>query len=193
MTARPPQYGWEMLRLVFETAGAMTLLLAAIYALRARSPDPSSFSLVAGLGTLYLSFDEALDLHVHAADAMYGDLGWRPPPGINHFDDVLVIVIALAALGVIAWYRREVVRDSRFATLFGAGLALFALAVVVDAKLDPSRTVSWWTEEVAEFAAGMCMVLAFRLRLRELRPAAGTQVAAARPVPGTAGISPRRE
>lgn len=182
-----------MLRLVFETAGAMTLLVAAVYALRARRPDRSSFSLVAGLGTLYLSFDEALDLHVHLGDAMYRDLGWRPPPGINHFDDLLVMGIALAALSVIAWYRSEVVRDTRFATLFGAGICLFALAVVVDAKLDPSRTLSWWIEEVAEFAAGVVMVLAFRLRLGKLRPAAETHVAAARPATGTAAIPPRRE
>lgn len=182
-----------MLRLVFETAGAMTLLAAAVYALRARRPDTSSFSLVAGLGTLYLSFDEALDLHVHLGDAMYSDLGWRPPPGINHFDDLLVMGIALAALSVIAWYRTEVVRDTRFAMVFGAGLALFAFAVVVDAKLDPSRTLSWWTEEVAEFAAGVFMILAFRLRLGELQPAAETHAAAPRPVPGTSAISPRRE
>jgi hypothetical protein len=168
-----------VLRDLFELLGAAGLFAAAIYALRGRREDATRFSLVAGLGTVYLGIDELLDLHERLGRVLYEDLRWPEPPIVNHYDDLLVILVALAGLAVIARFHAEIRRERSFGVLFLAGLALFAAAIAWDSRADPSRTGSWWTEESLELTGALTMVVAFRARLR-----AGSGAQAADPGPG---------
>ena len=161
-----------MPRLLFETLGALLLFATALYALRAgraSSGQPATFSLLAGVGTFYLAVDELFSLHERLGHALYYDFGWREPPGVNHFDDLLTMVIALAGLTVVAVYRDEILRERAFARPFAAGLALFAAAIAWDARANPSAMFAWWTEESLELAGAAAMVGAFRIRLLSAR------------------------
>jgi len=159
-----------VLRDLYEALGAGVLFLTAGLALfawyRTRETTDSNFSLVAGIGTLFLAVDEALDLHVRLGSMLYDDRGVGKPPGVNHIDDALVVAIGIAGLAVIALFRHEILRDRDFARLLGAGLVLFAAAIVVDARAPASATFAWWTEETLELAGALAMFLAFGLRLR---------------------------
>ena len=167
-----------MLRFVFESIGAHALLAASLLGLSSRAVDPTRFSAIAGVGAFYLYLDDLFDLHVRLAELLANDLGWSPPPGINHFDDLLVMLTALAGVAVVAWYRSELLKDAPFAAWFGASLGLFAFAIVVDARLDPSRTLSWWTEETTEFLGAACMAGAFYRRWKWLSLGHGVALAA---------------
>lgn len=162
-----------MLRLSYDSLAAVVLLVSATYAARAWRFAPlgqtGQFSLIAAAGAGYLGIDELFSLHEHLGHAMYYRLGWREPPGINHFDDLIVMLVALAGLAVFAWYRVEVLRAPKFAALVCLGLALFAAAIGWDAVADPTRTVSWWTEETLEFAGALAMLAAFWVRLANVR------------------------
>lgn len=171
----PPEwagYRLRVLRFAFELLGAATLFAAAVYALRGHGRDLTRFSLAAGLGTVYLAVDELFDLHERLGATLY-EAGWPQPPVVNHYDDLLVILVALAGCAVIACFHREILRERAFALLFGTGLALFAAAIAWDSRADPTAPSSWWTEEALELLGASVMVLAFRWRLGNLaeRPA----------------------
>lgn len=121
--------------------------------------------MIAGIGAGYLALDEFTSLHERLGHAMYYDFGWREPPGINHFDDLIVMVVALIGLSVFAFYRDEVLRLPKFALLTGCGLAFFAAAIGWDSIADPTRMASWWTEETLELAGAALMLAAFSYRL----------------------------
>lgn len=159
-----------MLRFAFETLAALGLLVVAWQAWRVREFGPlrtRQFSAVAGLGALLLAIDEGLNLHEWLGGELY-ERGWHEPAGINHFDDVLLMVIALSALMVAGWFAGEILSYHRFAGLFAVAVAAFAAAVVCDAVADPTKTVSWWTEETLEFGGVCAMLTAFTLRARRL-------------------------
>ena len=170
-----------MLRLVYESLGAGGLLLVAYLAWSGRQGGPlraRHFSVVAAVGSLMLAFDEAFNVHELLGSALY-ERGWREPAGINHFDDVLVFGLALAGIATAAFFAREIVREPRFAALFGAAVALFLAAIAWDSIADPTRTHSWWTEETLELAGVVVMVVAFRDRAAWLREDDGVLMAGA--------------
>ncbi len=173
-----------MLRLCYDSLAAIVLLASAVSAVQAWrlafGGRTGQFSAVAAAGTAYLGIDELLSLHERLGHAMYYDLGWREPPGINHFDDLIVMGVALAGLGVFAVYRDEVFRLPAFAGLVSLGLAFFAAAIGWDTVANPSHTASWWTEETLELAGALAMLGAFRLRLRAARSLARSAAAASR-------------
>lgn len=179
-----------MLRYPYDALAALVLLVTAFYALRswrASAGEPARFSLVAGLGTLYLAFDEFVSLHEHLGHALYADLGWREPPGINHFDDLIVMCTGLAGLVVIAFFREEVLRIPRFAAIFTGGLLVFASAIAWDAAVDPTKTYSWWTEETMELSGALLMAAAFGLRWLQSAIPAGVAPEPTRSL-GSAGL-----
>jgi hypothetical protein len=167
-----------MLRLLYESLGAGGLLLVAYIAWSARhrgSLRARHFSVVAAAGSVLLAFDEAFDVHERIGSALY-ERGWREPAGINHFDDLLVFALGMAGIATAAFFAREILREPRFAALFGAAVALFLAAIAWDSIADPTRTRSWWTEETLELAGVVVMVVAFRERAAWLRSIAGGHV-----------------
>lgn len=165
-----------MLRLAFESVGAVVLFATAFVALADSRRDLTRFSLVAGFGTLLLAFDEALDLHESAGRELYGWLDGREPPLVNHWDDLIVMGIGLAGLMVAAWFRDEIIQSRPFALRFATGLVVFALAIAWDSAASTEGTRSWWTEETLELVAGSLMLWAFtwRLRARAVTTVAGS-------------------
>ena len=152
-----------MPRFAYEALGAAGLFAAAALSLLAWARHGSRFSLVAGLGTAYLGFDELLDVHEWLGRSAY-EHGWPKPPFLNHHDDALTLLTMLAGLVAIGVFWREVARDRVFGGVFAAGLACFAAAITVDARADPSRAASWWSEETLELLGASAMVMAFRRR-----------------------------
>jgi hypothetical protein len=163
-----------MLRFTYEALGACGLFATACLALLAWRRDDARFSLIAGLGTVYLGTDELFDLHERLGRYAY-EHGWPRPGFVNHHDDLITMVVAAAGLAVIAWFWRDVVRDRQFAGLFLLGLGLFAVAVLVDTQLDQSGTGSWWTEESLELAGAASMMAAFWLRWRRAGMSGGVE------------------
>ena len=166
-----------MIRFIFETVGGGVLFGTALLALAGGRRDSGRLSLVAGLGTLLLTIDEVSGGHERLGTWMYNDLGWTDPPVVNHWDDLIVIGIALAGMLTIAWLRAEVLSWYPFARWFGVGLALFAAAIAWDSRASTESSGSWYIEESLEMLAAACMAGAFALRLRWLR-AAPTRAAA---------------
>jgi hypothetical protein len=154
-----------MLRFVYEALGACALFATAWLGMLEWTRSHSRFSLVAGLGTVYLGMDELFDLHERLGRYAY-EHGWPKPGFVNHHDDLITVVVAAAGLAVIVWFWREVIRDRQFAELFLLGLGLFAMAVLADTQLDQSGTGSWWTEESLELAGAAAMMVAFWARWR---------------------------
>ncbi len=171
-----------MLRFTFELVGAAGLFAAAWLALRAWAKDRAAFSLVAGLGTVYLGVDELFDLHERLGRRAYEE-GWPKPGFINHHDDLLTLCVAAAGLAAVVWFWREILADRWFASLFGAGLALFAAAIVWDTRADQTGTFTWWVEESLELAGAALMVSAFWWRWRRAE-AVGPVGAVLEPVAG---------
>lgn len=166
-----------MLRLLYDALAALVLLASAAYATYSWRSHPTGrtgqFSLIAAAGAFCLGMDELFSVHERLGHAMYYDFGWREPPGINHFDDLIVMGVALAGLAVFAVYRHEVFRVPAFAGLASLGLALFAAAIGWDAVADPTRTTSWWTEETLEFGGALSMLAGFQVRHRHVLTLAG--------------------
>jgi len=162
-----------VVRFIYESIGAAVLLTAAVYALRGRRFDPGRLSAVAGFGMIYLTLEEVLEIHERIGRWMYEDLDWPDPPLVNHWDDVLVIGIALAGLSAIVWLRNEVLAWPPFAWRFGGGLVFFAAAILVDAWLPPESGLSWYLEESLELAGAALVAWAFRMRLAWLEGGEG--------------------
>jgi len=163
-----------MVRLLYDYLGGSGLILAAYFAWSARfygSLRARQFSLVAAVGSIALAIDEVFSLHERLGSTLY-DRGWREPAGINHFDDVVVIAIGVAALMIAGFFASEVLRDRRFAGFFGAGVCVFALAVGWDSTVDQTGTFTWWAEETLELGGVVLMVTAFRYRTAQLRAVA---------------------
>ena len=159
-----------MLRFAFESLAAMGLVAVALTAWRSRgfgTLRARQFSVTAAAGAALLAVDESLNLHERLGSEMY-ERGWHEPAGINHFDDLLLMVIAVCGLAVAAWFAGEIVSDRRFAEVFAAAVVAFAGAIAWDAIADPTRTVSWWVEESLEFAGVAAMLVAFARRKRAL-------------------------
>jgi hypothetical protein len=164
--SREAHYRCRMVRLLYDYLGGSGLILAAYFAWSARfygSLRARQFSLVAAVGSIALAIDEVFSLHERLGSTLY-DRGWREPAGINHFDDVLVFALGIAGIATAGFFAREILREPRFAALFGAAVALFLAAIAWDSIADPTRTRSWWTEETLELAGVLVMVVAFRER-----------------------------
>ena len=157
-----------MLRLLYESLGAAVLLTAAAFALASVRRDSGRLSLVAGVGTLFLTLDEVLGGHEHLGRLVYEDFGWGDPPLVNHWDDVIALGIGVFGLLAVVWLRAEVREWRPFALWFGAGLALFAAALAWDGTVNPSTSASWYTEETLELVGAAAMAIAFALRFGRL-------------------------
>lgn len=150
-------------------------LAAATYRGRAGQLDPAGarFWLWAALGSLFLAFDETLQLHETLGHALKEADAPRPPL-VNGFGDAILIAYGLVAVAVCWVYRREVLADGGALPFFIAGAALVALSQLVDTfGVHQGRERFWWsvTEESAKLIGFGAILGGMLLRWQSTRAA----------------------
>jgi hypothetical protein len=122
---------------------------------------PFRFFFVSFLGASYLVADELLGIHETIGHNLRFLLGLRVA---KRPDDLVIMLMALTAGGVLLAFRRVILASRGAVVLFGAGAGLILLAAIADLLSLPF-------EEVTEVLAALLMVAGMMtLGVRHLRP-----------------------
>lgn len=169
MWSNPVYFGTDLLV-------TLLLLLSAIAAYRNWKLlnnvawKDAGFWRVLTFGFLYLAVDELFGMH----EMVGRTISWAGVPSpwhTEHWDD-LVLALYFPVAGVtVLWWRREVLRVKRLLHLFVVGLALTALAMLLDNTLhSPNNefSLAGTIEEIVELAAAG--TIAFAIRTYQVYP-----------------------
>lgn len=167
--------------MVMDVVGALFLWSAGVLGVRTwrlRGDVPgASYWLFAGMGMVYLGFDELLNVHETLGRNLW-EAGVPNPPGFNHLDDFLVLLYACAGLAVTIGYLPELRRSGRAVIMpFGLALGLLGVSIVIDATA-PVEGIAPYFEETSELLGTMLFALAFYRRYQQARIPAELQAAA---------------
>jgi hypothetical protein len=122
------------------------------------------FWLLMAVGLSALALDELGSLHERAARRLAGGLA-EAPLGLNHTDDLVLMVTAFAGGVVLASFAREAFRERAVASALAAAAVLLGAAVVIDGYA-PVEGVAPVLEETLEIAGVAACVAAVWLRRR---------------------------
>ncbi len=134
-------------------------LAAVVFYVRAKSWDQGALFWLCLTGAcLFLALDEQLMLHergglVIETTSISGL--------VEDWDDLIVTVYGILALGVAALFAREILHCRTFALLFAVGFAFFAIHTAIDSFVP--NAVAW--KDVPEEGAKLLCVFAVLLAL----------------------------
>jgi hypothetical protein len=142
-----------------------------------RWTDGRNFWLLAGLGLIFMAFDDYFLVH-----ETLGRESWErwqfDPPFFNHTDDLIVAVYAVAGLGLVAIYWREIVFGALSGLLLVGALAAAAVMTVVDAAADHG-TLAAGVEDPAHIISSGLFLAAFVIKWRDVVPLPRSQASRA--------------
>jgi hypothetical protein len=151
--------------LTVDWAGALMLLAAGVFGIRAWRRGPASaYWLLAGLGLIYLAFDERLSLHEQLGHLLW-EAGVPDPPLVNHLDDAILMSFFLLGAAVTAACATEILSRPHVRTPFAVGVAFTVGALAIDAAA-PVDGIAPRLEELVELGGEAGFFFAFRARFR---------------------------
>jgi hypothetical protein len=128
--------------------------------------DGRYFWLLAGLGLIFMGFDDYFQVH-----ETLGRESWErwqfDPPLFNHTDDMIVAVYGVAGLALVAVYWREIVFGGLSGVLLAGALAAAAVMTVVDATAEHG-TLAAGVEDPAHVVSSALFLAAFAVKWREV-------------------------
>lgn len=151
---------------LLSTAALLFATVAALAAasMRSGSRRATVFWVISAAGTLALAADEYYDVHERLGRELWL-AGFPKLPGINHHDDMLLLLYAATGAATALHFVDEVARTGAAALLFALGGVLTVAALVFDGWVTETQR-TWYIEEYLEVAA--CTLFASSFTLHSL-------------------------
>lgn len=132
---------------------SMTSALAAVvFLIRMKDFNTGTlFWLILSAGCLFFAFDENFMIHERSGvlvESGVGDAGW-----FRNWNDVIVILYGIGAIGVSFLFAGEIIRFRMFTILFGAAFGFYMIHTTLDAGLLQTY---WWKDIVEESSKLVC-------------------------------------
>ena len=126
----------------------------------------SYYWILSGVGLVWLSIDDYLQIHERLGDVLEEDLGITIPL-LNNPDDIIVLGYALAALAVVSIFFGRLRRSGAMFPLLAIGLGLLVVSLAVDFFAPHGNALTGLEEPTNVVGAGF-ILSAYLVKLREV-------------------------